>query len=85
MPQATGNTWEQILEQCLNVSPSNGIDPVIKSTPISSRQNIYKFVSLQVFSGVASLNLMLGHTFYNTSCLAYWYVGSYVHLYMVVA
>ena len=36
-------------------------------------------------SGVASLDLMLGHTFYDRPCLAsYWNPGSYVHLYMAV-
>ena len=34
-------------------------------------------------SGVANLDLMLGHTFYKTM-LSYWHAGSYVHLYMVV-
>ena len=33
--------------------------------------------------GVASLDLMVGHTFYKTMS-SYWHAGSYVHLNMAV-
>ena len=36
-----------------------------------------------ICSGVASLDLMVGHTFYKTMS-SYWHAGSSVHLYMVV-
>ena len=36
-----------------------------------------------IYSGVASLDLMVGHTFYKTMS-SYWHAGSYVHLYIMV-